>query len=335
MFGRNLRFYRLRNNLSQQALADSIGVEAMSISNYENGKRQPSYETVNKIANALGVRVGSLMANVVHNEVLVTGNLRASGLGPSEFAYVEDYISRSTQNYLAINEWLGIAAYSNKNLLSSSILSNDDINAAYVRNVLGLAPQGPIASILSIIENLGIYIVEIDNVSNSFSGYATRGAKTGLNIIAINGNMSPVRKRFTLLHEFIHILYNDSTDEKTVDDISGRVLLPADDLKRELGIKRHRISVADIRYIHDEYGASANCIALRAFQEGIISRNQYYEYRDIRIGCQSIPDERPSRLNQLVCRAVNEGVISLSKAAELLGISYSDAENLCYGDTYE
>ena len=88
-------------------------------------------------------------------------------------------------------------------------------------------------------------------------------------------------------------------------------------------------------FIHDEYGVSASCIAYRAYQEGIISRDQYYDVKKIVIGSKRVPNEQPTRLKQLVCRAVNEEEIGISKAAELLGVSYPEAEDICYGEESE
>lgn len=335
MFGKNLKFYRLRSGLTQQELAERVGIGAMAISNYEKGKRQPNYQTVIDLADKLGVAIGALLSDLPDNEELVPGNFRDSGMTETEISYVEEYITRSVQAFLAVSEWLGMPRASN-NLKVKKSASADfklDLEARNVRQTLGVASQGPIGNIVSVIENLGIFVVEVDDVGSGFSGYATYGIKSGLNVLAINKNMSPVRKRFTLVHEFIHILYD--ADETVVDDIAGRVLLPTDDLKRELGYKRNSISYADISFIHDEYGVSAACIAYRAYQEGIISRDLYYSVKDIRIGNQRIPDEYPTRLKQLVCRAVNEKEIGISKAAELLGVSYSEAEDICYGEAAE
>ena len=335
MFGKNLKFYRLRSGLTQQELAERVGVGAMAISNYENGKRQPKYQTVIDLADKLGVAIGSLLSDLPDNEELVPGNFRDSGMTETEISYVEEYITRSVQAYLVVNEWLGLACANNNPPIKKNVSAdfNPDFEAHNIRQTLGLASQGPIGNIVSVIENFGVFVVEVEDVGCGFSGCATCGTKSGLNVLAINKNMSPVRKRFTLIHEFIHTLYD--VDENAVNDIAGRVLLPTDDLKRELGYKRNNISYADISFIHDEYGVSAACIAYRAYQEGIISRDQYYNVKDFVIGSQRIPDEQPTRLKQLVCRAVNEEEIGVSKAAELLGVSYSQAEDICYGEAAE
>ena len=84
MFGKNLKFYRLRSGLTQQELAERVGIGAMAISNYENEKRQPNYQVVIRLADQLGVAIGALLSNIPDNEELVPGNFRDSGMTETE-----------------------------------------------------------------------------------------------------------------------------------------------------------------------------------------------------------------------------------------------------------
>jgi transcriptional regulator with XRE-family HTH domain len=56
----NLRTMRTRAKLSQKALADSVGVSYPRISEIENGRGNPTLETLEKIAAVLGVQVAEL-----------------------------------------------------------------------------------------------------------------------------------------------------------------------------------------------------------------------------------------------------------------------------------
>lgn len=42
MFGKNLRYYRLRNSMTKKKLAEKSDLTALAITNYENGYRMPS-----------------------------------------------------------------------------------------------------------------------------------------------------------------------------------------------------------------------------------------------------------------------------------------------------
>ena len=45
-----LKYFRMRENLSQSELAEKLGVSASTISMYEVGKREPDFETEEAIA---------------------------------------------------------------------------------------------------------------------------------------------------------------------------------------------------------------------------------------------------------------------------------------------
>ena len=76
MFGNNLKYYRLKNNMSMKALADLVHVSPMSISNYENEERKPDMQTIKALAKALNVRVTDFLANRDADLVFCHGEFR-------------------------------------------------------------------------------------------------------------------------------------------------------------------------------------------------------------------------------------------------------------------
>lgn len=58
--GDKIREYRKLAGLTQQELAQKSGISMMSIRRYEKGERNPTYETISKIANALETSITSL-----------------------------------------------------------------------------------------------------------------------------------------------------------------------------------------------------------------------------------------------------------------------------------
>ena len=57
----NLKEIRAKRNLTQQQVADNIGCSAVVYSRYENGIRQPSIETLIRLADLFGVTVDYLL----------------------------------------------------------------------------------------------------------------------------------------------------------------------------------------------------------------------------------------------------------------------------------
>lgn len=62
MLGDNIRKYRKANNLSQEELAERLGVSRQSISLWETGKTQPSIDMLANLASAVDVSVDALLA---------------------------------------------------------------------------------------------------------------------------------------------------------------------------------------------------------------------------------------------------------------------------------
>ena len=57
----NLKEIRVARNLTQQQVADQIGCSGVVYSRYENGTRQPSIETLLRMADLFGVTVDYLL----------------------------------------------------------------------------------------------------------------------------------------------------------------------------------------------------------------------------------------------------------------------------------
>ena len=57
----NLKEIRVKRNLTQQQVADHIGCSSVAYSRYENGNRQPSIETLIRLADLFSVTVDFLL----------------------------------------------------------------------------------------------------------------------------------------------------------------------------------------------------------------------------------------------------------------------------------
>ena len=60
-FGDNVKKIRTEKNISQQELADMIGIHSTHVSRYERNMAQPSIEIAKKMAEALNVTVDTLI----------------------------------------------------------------------------------------------------------------------------------------------------------------------------------------------------------------------------------------------------------------------------------
>lgn len=60
-FSRRLKELRLANKMTQQHLAEKLGLSRACIANYESSKREPSYATLLELAHMFGVPTDSLL----------------------------------------------------------------------------------------------------------------------------------------------------------------------------------------------------------------------------------------------------------------------------------
>ncbi|HHY22713.1 MAG TPA: helix-turn-helix transcriptional regulator [Clostridiaceae bacterium] len=77
MIGNRIKQLRKEHNLTQNQFASLFGVYDSTISQYENGKREPEYNTVIKIANKFNVSIDWLLGRVESKDLvkLETDNL--------------------------------------------------------------------------------------------------------------------------------------------------------------------------------------------------------------------------------------------------------------------
>jgi DNA-binding XRE family transcriptional regulator len=59
-FGPNLKYWRAKRGYSQERLAELAEIHRTEVGLLENGKREPKYGIINKLAGALGIEQGEL-----------------------------------------------------------------------------------------------------------------------------------------------------------------------------------------------------------------------------------------------------------------------------------
>ena len=61
--GKRIQKYRKQSSLTQEALAELIGIDTISLSKIETGRNYPTSENITKLANALGVEIYELFVD--------------------------------------------------------------------------------------------------------------------------------------------------------------------------------------------------------------------------------------------------------------------------------
>ena len=342
MLSKNLRYYRLKNNLSKKELASLIQVTPMSISHYENGERKPSMDVIKALAKVLNVKVSDFLANRDENLMFVHGEFRK---GSKLTVKQQDFICASVEEYM--NRFYLIVEILGGDVLPAApaghgvpLSSNAEDDAKALRKYLHISEDGPVGNLVEMLENKGILVYYLNIKNDAFSGM--NGLVDGRPYIVVNENMSPERIRSTIVHEMSHFIFEwpDGLGDKDIEErataISGAFLLSEEDAKRELGLRRSAVT-KDMTIICKEYGISMYLLVKRANLCGIINDSAAKDFY-INAGQHGwrrsepvrIPKEEPMLFSQLVFRAVSEGEISTQKGAELLKQSYDYVAGQCF-----
>lgn len=164
---------------------------------------------------------------------------------------------------------------------------------------------------------------------------ALRNRMPDIPVIVVNRVHNGERQRFTLAHELAHLVLefiglSENDQEKAADRFAGAFLMAKELVLELLGRGRSMISLAEFTEVKKVLRVSIAGLVVRCSQLGVITRSTYQALWDqIKVlgwnGPHStephpLPPESPERMYRLAIRAVADGVVSVSKAAEILGI---------------
>ena len=190
----------------------------------------------------------------------------------------------------------------------------------------------PIENLTYLLEDKGIKIGIISGITQFdalFTDYA------GHRVIVVKENLPRARQRFSIAHELGHCLLEVAggfDEEKVMHRFAGAFLVPREKVLFELEETRHKFSIKELLIKKEKYGFSMGAWLHRATDLGIITPENYLGIRKFFMtkgwnrkepGDDIAKGEKPAMMEAMVLRAHAEGIISTSKAAELLNQSIS------------
>ena len=123
--GENIKRIRKSKRLTQEKLSEITQISMASIQRYESGKRQPNIQTINKIADALGMPLSELLGNSV----------KTNDIGIKINELLEVNISNNTGAEKNISEMTINELYDLIYELRNKISSLEDLNATLIENM--------------------------------------------------------------------------------------------------------------------------------------------------------------------------------------------------------
>jgi len=184
--------------------------------------------------------------------------------------------------------------------------------------------------------NIKIILLE---TKDGFDGMQTWVNEKDFPVIALNVSKlnSSDRKRFTALHELGHlILPLDNVDEKLAEKychrFAGAMLFPKEEVIKEFGTTRKKISIQELGLVKKQFGISIQAMIYRLKEIKVISEHymKYYFKYIGEMGWKIVEPypfegkEKSDRFIQLVYRALFEDIISISKAASFTNLKLAE-----------
>jgi Zn-dependent peptidase ImmA (M78 family)/transcriptional regulator with XRE-family HTH domain len=310
--GARLATAREARRLSQDVVADLLGVSRVMVSHWERGQRRPSEHTLERLAAVYGVPLPVLVdvdvplpgSSTVPGADLVALLFRdaQSGIDAAAEAGLQDFV-RFLDAYADLLERLDLLDYA----LTQSPFSirrgfsgRDDVRrkAEEVRDWLRLG-LGPVGDLAGILDDAGITVYRTAlgaDLQRGVSGAFLNHPRLGMSI-AVNVETTPGRQVFTIAHELAHALYHSQRDSQVVsywgrqdekerfaDAWAGEFLVPEEGLRRaseSLGIKS--VTRADEAvHLQRLFGVSYGMMLVRLLQAKLLDEETYEEIKGAR-----------------------------------------------------
>ena len=339
MIGQRLKISRSASGLSLRGLENKIEnrVTAQAIGKYERNESMPSSNVLIALADALDVSVDYLVGDP--DMVLETVGFRKKKIASRrEEAQVEAKVLHLLERYLLVEELLGLKRvdWHRPRVAPYPVISDifeADRAAQNLRDYWDLG-NDPIPNLVELLEEQGIKVLAVDLTKIDGLTAQVGGGSSSAPVIVVNREDWGERQRFTLAHELGHLVMDVATnldEEKAAQCFAGAFLMPANALWLKIGKHRKSIGWSELFELKQLFGVSVQAITHRCRELGIFSEALFRRlFNDFaRFGWrrppykepQAMESEEPKRFDRLTSRALAEGVISESKAAELLGVS--------------
>ncbi len=340
--GRRIAHARGLARLSQEQVADALGIDRTAVTKIEAGGRKVDTFEIGRLASVLGRSVEWLLGppRPARLSRRAAGNARDAHVDGAATALLEEIAQ-------------GVELLVEAGLLDvpevgehAPIADVGDAEAA-ARRMRARLPSGPLRSLATHVESLGLFAFTLhlgQQVDGLYLGLERGG------VALVNGSFDSGRRRFTLAHELGHHVLADeySSDfdvgaglaerERLINAFAIHLLMPRAEIATRLGEVRatHDLRGAAI-VLSCEYGVSwsAACAHLRNL--GLLKRDEFEllerepprraDYLELGLAvAEEAPPQVPPRYAAAVIKAYRRHDLSAPKAIELLRGTLAEEE---------
>jgi len=304
-------------------------VTKQAISKYETGKDHPSPVVMNRMAAALHVKSRELWAEP-QVEVAFVAYRRQARLPKAEQRRIESIVTEALEHRVRLQDLTG---QKKTELLVDAFpvnaLADAEAAAVSLRKHWRLGLD-PIASVIGILEDHYVHVVEVDAKDgfDGISAIARNGGENKAAAVVTKRGVDGERQRLNITHELGHLVCKmgpNVDEEKAAFQFGAAFLAPAEVIYREVGAKRHLLQVAELLLLKKRFGLSMQALLHRLRDLDVITQSYYASWWPLitKLGWrrrepEALKPERPQWLAQTLLRAVSEELLSIDEAERIL-----------------
>lgn len=297
---------RESRGLSQSDLSSLLNISQAKLSKAEKGEQTLNDDLIPSLVRALGYPESFFYQAAPTSPVSHYYFRRKLSIPQKNVAQIESNVKilRQSIDYLIDSVELPEAI-----LPSFNIKKEEPEEIARKARYLLKIPNGPIGNLVNVLERLGIIVFKTDFLfTEKVDGLSTISEK-GVKIIFLNKTMSNDRQRFSLAHEFGHMLmhFENFHDPDTVEDEANRFaaefLMPEAEIKNNL----RSLTIAKLGDLKRHWKVSMKALLYRAKTLKTITPDQYrnFQIQFSKMGIAKVepiqlPEESSFLLNEIV-----------------------------------
>jgi Zn-dependent peptidase ImmA (M78 family)/transcriptional regulator with XRE-family HTH domain len=346
--GDRIKFARENSGLKQSQVAEKTGIGKSSLSEFENGKREPSVSQLQALAK---IFKRSLSFFLSEEPLLASDIVLWREMPDSDYRFeIESRFLELCRQYHNLEVWIDEQKecklpFASGDTSSFSYEKVKDL-AVKVQKDLGLGERPAWGLLNALEENCGVKVFHMEFSNNSGFAACTVSELFGYAIL-INSDHARWRRNFDLAHELFHLLtwsiYHkgdgkkvhvaQQVEEKFAQGFAARLLMPDDSLRPVVGrvVRNGKIRFADLFDVARQFDVSVEALIWRLVilnyvdektANELVDRYQKNQFESELSSRSSEPaPQRPARFESLARKALRRGEISIGRYAEYVGIS--------------
>jgi len=284
--------------MSQDAVAQAIGINRVVLSYYESGSRAPSLPVVAALARLYGLTVTQLTESAEPTSEV--------SIDPSQILFRSSTLKEHSESAILafssyVREYSRLLRETGQEIPGKGQTPFEPVPtraprkqaarlARELRRYLGLG-SGPIGNLFSLADDyLLIFRLPLGDLERGPSGFFYNHPEVGFCVV-VNSNMDRGRQLFTLAHETAHAYFHSKEADWVVSGPNGVVgqevfanafasefLVPADALAKamdESDLWNKLSDPASAIHLQQYFSVSYHFMLIRLYQEGLIEEALY------------------------------------------------------------